>query len=282
MAFSLGQGHLRGHCGVTSNSGDCDRGELGSWVTTTIGVTTVEGCARHCLLHCKRCNYVSFDRSHADCSWYSHCPRLQWRHGGLSYKTVQVRASVGQESAAPAVPAPAVTSLEGQRLASVFDEMGTTQLQKLLQKGAATLAHRQGLSSAAYAPTARQLERPASYPNVSHGYCALMGPDHGNCELSEQGSWAGVSNAHECKARCRRCQNCNYISFTQDPEHPPRPPRHHAPFWWSCRWFSECDLSDLRQRPRTAAPYFSRRVQCVRCVVNLPLLLFADPLISWR
>ena len=99
--------------------------------------------------------------------------------------------------------------------------------------------------------------------SASPGYCALMGPDLGSCDWDEQGSWHGVRSAHECVARCAQCSRCRFVSMTLEPvaeEDGPhwrgrRSGDHHAPHWWRCRWYTSCDLTDLRQTPAGAPGY---------------------------
>ena len=217
VRMSLHVGYT-GHCGVTSDGGDCERGELGAWAATH-DLSTITGCARHCLLNCKRCTYISFEPGRADCSWYANCPRLQWRHGGLQYRTLQVRPG----------PVPGTPR--------AIDIRASSALPHVTVRNTSIRTH--------------------SFP----GYCALMGPELGDCEQSEQGSWAGVSGPRECQARCRQCRNCNFISFTHKHELVAQRSPHHAPSWWGCRWYARCDLTDLRQRGSSDTPYFTRRVR---------------------
>ena len=95
------------------------------------------------------------------------------------------------------------------------------------------------------------------------GYCALMGPTFGHCDRSDQGSWRNVKSAAGCIQRCASCARCRYVSsVTEEPY-----PRGrisggpHAPYWWSCRWFSRCDLADLRRSPPGGAGYVSVQAQ---------------------
>ena len=96
-------------------------------------------------------------------------------------------------------------------------------------------------------------------PEASSGYCSLMGPDLGDCLHSEQGSWPGVKSPAECVARCQGCSRCAYVSFTTanvtETDAPRQPQGVHPPHWWRCRWFSTCDLDDLRRSPPAHEPW---------------------------
>ena len=91
------------------------------------------------------------------------------------------------------------------------------------------------------------------------GYCALMGPELGSCTHSSQGSWAGVASPGECVARCEACERCDFVSFTTANATEAATPRAdsaaHPPHWWRCRWFSSCDLNDLRASPPAHEPW---------------------------
>ena len=202
-----------GHCGVTSDAGDCAHGSKGSWAAGQVNVHNLHACAEYARAHCPRARFVSFESSHADCSWYNECLRLQWQHGGLLYRSMQIRPSLPPAAASP--PPPQLLGAPG---------------------------------------------------NASVGYCSLMDSGLGDCELTDQGAWPGVTDWRKCQARCRRCQNCHFVSFTlsREPALPSAEQQHHAPYWWPCRWYARCDLEDLRQRPASSEPYLTTRVLPVR------------------
>ena len=93
------------------------------------------------------------------------------------------------------------------------------------------------------------------------GYCSLMSASLGFCEVSDQGSWAGVRSPAECVERCASCRRCRFVSFTlanatESSVHDQSGERHgHPPSWWRCRWFRHCDLADLRSTPAGAQPW---------------------------
>ena len=92
----------RGHCGLTTDAGDCVNGASGSWPLASINVQRIDGCAAHCLRHCPRCNFVSFSahKRHEECSWYTSCPQRQGGYGRgstRSYQTIQVRRNTSDE-----------------------------------------------------------------------------------------------------------------------------------------------------------------------------------------
>ena len=105
------------------------------------------------------------------------------------------------------------------------------------------------------------------------GYCALMGPGLGGCHSGNavQGSWTGVSSPHECRTRCLACPRCRFVSFTLAESVEGRTDtvaqlshaRHHPPYWWRCRWYTRCDLDDLRQTPPHLPQYATVAVRPV-------------------
>ena len=100
------------------------------------------------------------------------------------------------------------------------------------------------------------------------GYCALMGPEHGSCERDDQGSWADVSDGVECTQRCATCERCRYVSFLaagslNHSRSTAHPRSGRAPFYWQCRWYSRCDLADLRRAP-SPLEYRTVRVSAAR------------------
>ena len=200
-----------GHCGVTTDAGDCLRGTSGSWPLASIHTRDLNGCMAHCLAHCPRCRFISFSehRMHRECSWYFACPRLQWAFDGTSYRTVQVRKT--PDLLPPPPPLPAFAAPVG----------------------------------------------------AFSGYCALMGSALGDCDRSDQGSWRDVRSPADCVQRCASCERCQYVSTVlSQPYHGGRVDArtaHRAPYWWGCRWFSRCDISDLRRSPPNGEAYVSVR-----------------------
>ena len=93
-----------GHCGITTDAGDCEAGEHGSWNSDAISVRSVEQCAAHCLAHCPRCAYVSFHAVNKDCSWYSSCAKLHFSFGGAAAVSLQVRAATSMLPPPPPPP----------------------------------------------------------------------------------------------------------------------------------------------------------------------------------
>lgn len=102
------------------------------------------------------------------------------------------------------------------------------------------------------------------------GYCSLMDPAYGSCELDEQGSFSDANTPEKCFARCGSCANCHYVSVSlagndsatfyrearlsgsgSAARHRRRraeqPAPTHAPHWWRCRWYRICNMDDLRQ-----------------------------------
>ena len=93
-----------GHCGVTTDAGDCQAGEHGSWNADAISVRSLQECAAHCLAHCPRCAYVSFHAVNKDCSWYSSCGKLHYSFGGAAAVSLQVRAATSMLPPPPPPP----------------------------------------------------------------------------------------------------------------------------------------------------------------------------------
>ena len=93
-----------GHCGVTTDAGDCEAGEHGSWNADAISVRSLQECAAHCLAHCPRCAYVSFHAVNKDCSWYSSCGKLHYSFGGAAAVSLQVRAATSMLPPPPPPP----------------------------------------------------------------------------------------------------------------------------------------------------------------------------------
>ena len=72
---------VSGSCGVTrdGDSGDCERGDKGSWrIGTGAGwqregwTAAAQDCVTRCS-KCSRCRYISLALGHNDCSWYAAC-----------------------------------------------------------------------------------------------------------------------------------------------------------------------------------------------------------------
>ena len=81
-----------GYCAVTSDAGDCTRGDKGSFRMGG-GQLDVSACIDACL-HCARCAWVSISYKHQDCSWFTHCPatgQLPLEFNGHTYTTIAVR-----------------------------------------------------------------------------------------------------------------------------------------------------------------------------------------------
>ena len=96
------------------------------------------------------------------------------------------------------------------------------------------------------------------------GYCALMGPDEGDCDNGEQGSWPLVVSPSQCIAQCASCSRCHYISISTSPVLPRNQARMGQglgvpplPHWWRCRWYTSCDMDDLRQTPPSHSAFVS-------------------------
>ena len=99
-----------GHCGTAEGHGDCESGSKGSWVLSASAVTSWAAAQSQCVdrcLRCKRCTYVSYSRSHNDCSWFTECPDLMHTVGG--FYTLQVR---NDTSPMPMPMPPATTAPE--------------------------------------------------------------------------------------------------------------------------------------------------------------------------
>ena len=105
-------------------------------------------------------------------------------------------------------------------------------------------------------PIARRLPPKGSTP----GYCSLMGPTEGDCGTDDQGSFA-VSEPEECLRRCSLCQRCRYVSVSLAEDYGDDNATRwgHPPHWWSCRWWFECDMDDLRRSPPLHAGYATLR-----------------------
>ena len=74
-AVELAGGAIRGHCGVTTDQGNCSMGSRGVLLR---GAHTLSECVEACNPHaCPRCSWISWtSRWGGDCSWYTSCDEL--------------------------------------------------------------------------------------------------------------------------------------------------------------------------------------------------------------
>ena len=69
-----------GHCGATSDVGDCNTGTRGSMGLSPAEASNwtiaVSSCLHRCD-RCPRCNFITVSLHHQDCSWYHRCEATQ-------------------------------------------------------------------------------------------------------------------------------------------------------------------------------------------------------------
>ena len=97
---------------------------------------------------------------------------------------------------------------------------------------------------------------------------AADGPRARKLRARRPGSWA-VSRRRRVAQRCATCERCRYVSFLaagrldNHSRSTAHPRSGRAPFYWQCRWYSRCDLADLRRAP-SPLEYRTVRVSAAR------------------
>lgn len=221
----------RGHCGVTEVGGNCLYGDKGSYDTVSAGIMSLEGCARKCL-QCKRCNVcIGGARTLAG-------ERQSGSLTGMWSRCVQyVSFNLAQRDCSWYNSCPRYMRSFGGRAYTSQQVKALTSM-----------------------PPPPPPPRWAAPPAAGDGYCSLMGAGLGDCTLDDQGSWEGISSPGQCIARCSACQRCRFVSFTlanatEGAADRSGGSRRHPPYWWRCRWYQHCKLSDLRRSPPLSEPW---------------------------
>ena len=109
-------GASSGHCGVTTDPGDCESGDLGAWslkdlVESSRGHVAWHDAAAACLSRCAkcaRCRHVSVSLKHGDCSWYYACPATH--ASPVGFWSGALKAFTDASCAAPLPPVPVYAS----------------------------------------------------------------------------------------------------------------------------------------------------------------------------
>jgi hypothetical protein len=85
--------HAPGFCALTTaDAGDCMRDESGSWplTSTATWAQARTSCIKLCAT-CQRCQFISYSRQNADCSWFAECDLARLQVAGIQKHKMDFR-----------------------------------------------------------------------------------------------------------------------------------------------------------------------------------------------